>query len=39
MIVLSYVFDFAARGITTVGTVPSGLPPIGLPDIPARPAR
>ena len=35
MIVLSYVFDFAARGITTVGTVPSGLPPIGLPDIQA----
>ncbi len=33
MIVLSYVFDFEARGITTVGTVPSGLPPIGLPDI------
>jgi sulfate permease, SulP family len=35
MIVLSYVFDFAARGITTVGTVPAGLPPIGLPDIEA----
>ncbi len=34
MIILSYVFDFAARGITTVGSVPSGLPPIGLPDIP-----
>ena len=34
MIVLSYVFDFAARGITTVGTVPAGLPPIGLPAIP-----
>lgn len=33
MIALSYVFDFAGRGITTVGTVPSGLPPIGLPDI------
>ena len=35
MIILSYVFDFAARGITTVGSVPSGLPPIGLPDIPS----
>ena len=35
MIVASYVFDFVARGITTVGAVPSGLPPIGLPDIPA----
>ena len=34
MIVLSYVFDFAARGITTVGTVPAGLPPIGMPAIP-----
>jgi MFS superfamily sulfate permease-like transporter len=32
-IVLSYVFDFAAQGITTVGTVPAGLPPIGLPAI------
>ena len=30
---LSYVLGFAARGITTIGTVPSGLPPIGLPDI------
>ena len=34
-IVLSYAFDFAARGITTVGTVPAGLPPIGLPSIAA----
>ena len=33
MIVASYVFDFAARGITTIGTVPAGLPPIGLPAI------
>ncbi|MGZ6328166.1 MAG: SulP family inorganic anion transporter [Candidatus Limnocylindrales bacterium] len=31
MIVLSYLFDFAARGITVLGTVPGGLPPIGLP--------
>ncbi len=29
----SYVFDFVARGITTIGAVPSGLPPIGLPAI------
>ena len=36
MIVLSYVLDFAARGITTIGTVPSGLPPIGLPSIGAN---
>ncbi len=35
MIVASYAFDFAARGITTIGSVPSGLPPIGLPAIPA----
>jgi high affinity sulfate transporter 1 len=34
-IVASYLFDFAARGITTIGTVPAGLPPIGLPAIPA----
>ncbi len=34
-IAASYLFGFAARGITTVGTVPSGLPPIGLPAIPA----
>jgi sulfate permease, SulP family len=33
MIVLSYLFDFASRGITTIGTVPSGLPPIGLPNV------
>ena len=36
MIILSYVFGFAARGITTIGTVPSGLPPIGLPAIGAN---
>jgi SulP family sulfate permease len=35
MIVASYAFDFAARGITTIGAVPSGLPPIGLPAIAA----
>lgn len=34
-IIASYLFDFAGRGITTVGSVPSGLPPIGLPAIPA----
>ncbi len=31
MIVASYLFDFTAHGITTIGTVPGGLPPIGLP--------
>jgi high affinity sulfate transporter 1 len=35
MIVASYLFDFASRGITTIGTVPAGLPPIGLPAITA----
>jgi len=34
-IVLSSAFDFAARGITTIGTVPAGLPPIGLPALSA----
>ena len=29
------MFDFVGRGITTIGTVPSGLPPIGLPAIDA----
>jgi high affinity sulfate transporter 1 len=33
MIVASYLLDFASRGITTIGSVPSGLPPIGLPAI------
>ena len=32
-IVLSYVFDFAAHGISVLGTVPGGLPQIGLPDV------
>ena len=35
MIIASYALDFAARGITTIGAVPSGLPPIGLPAIAA----
>ncbi len=26
-------WDFAARGVVTVGPVPQGLPPIGLPDV------
>ena len=30
-IVLSYALDFAARGITTLGPVPGGLPPLALP--------
>ena len=33
MIILSYWFDFAARGISVLGTVPSGLPAFGLPDV------
>ena len=35
MIVASYAFGFEARGITTIGSVPSGLPPLGLPAIAA----
>lgn len=35
MIALSDAFDFVGRGITTVGTVPAGLPPIGLPSLDA----
>jgi SulP family sulfate permease len=35
MIVASSAFDFAAKGITTIGTVPAGLPPLGLPSIAA----
>ena len=31
MIGLSWAFDFAARGIGTLGTIPSGLPEIGIP--------
>ena len=34
-ILASYLFDFASHGITTIGSVPSGLPPLGLPAIPA----
>jgi sulfate permease, SulP family len=30
-IVLSYLLDLAARGVTTLGPVPGGLPPLGLP--------
>ncbi len=30
-IVASYVFDLTAKGVTDLGTVPSGLPPLGLP--------
>ncbi len=33
MIIASSAFDFAAKGITTIGTVPAGLPPLGLPAI------
>ncbi len=31
MILLSWVFGFAARGIGTLGDIPSGLPSIGIP--------
>jgi sulfate permease, SulP family len=31
MIIASYVFNFAAKGISTLGTVPGGLPTFGLP--------
>ena len=34
-IVLSSWFDLAARGVATVGDVPRGLPPLGLPTISA----
>ena len=30
-IVASYAFDFAAHGVAVLGTVPGGLPQIGLP--------
>ena len=33
-IVASSVFDLAAQGVVTVGSVPQGLPPLGLPGIP-----
>jgi len=33
-ILLSTWLDLAARGVVVVGTVPQGLPPIGLPGIP-----
>ena len=31
MIIISYAFDLAARGVSLVGTVPGGLPNFGLP--------
>ena len=31
MIILSYVLDLSAKGVTVLGTVQGGLPPIGLP--------
>ena len=30
-IIASYALDLQAQGVTTLGTIPSGLPPIGLP--------
>ncbi len=32
-IIASWLFNFASRGITVVGTVPSGLPSFGLPNV------
>ncbi len=32
-IAISYFFDLAADGVAVLGTVPSGLPKIGLPDV------
>jgi len=32
-IIASWVFDFASRGVTVVGPVPSGLPSFGLPAV------
>ncbi len=32
-ILLSGALDLAARGVTTVGAVPTGFPPFGLPDV------
>ena len=34
-IAASYFLDLEAHGVTTIGAVPGGLPPIGLPAIPA----
>ncbi len=33
-VVLSTVLDLAAEGVATIGAVPRGLPPIGIPTIP-----
>jgi high affinity sulfate transporter 1 len=33
MIIASYAFDFAGRGISTLGPVPGGLPRLGIPTI------
>ncbi len=32
-IIASWLFDFASRGVTVVGTLPSGLPTFGLPNV------
>ena len=32
-IAASYAWDFAARGFAVIGTVPGGLPSLGLPDV------
>jgi MFS superfamily sulfate permease-like transporter len=33
---LSYVLDLEAKGVHIVGDIPSGLPPLGLPDVELR---
>ena len=33
-VVVSRLFDLGAKGVATVGEVPAGLPPLGLPTIP-----
>jgi SulP family sulfate permease len=38
-IVLSWLFDLASHGIATVGTLPRGLPSIGLPTLAGLPLR
>lgn len=32
-IVLSALLDLAGRGVSVVGTIPAGLPPVGIPDL------
>lgn len=34
MLFLSYLFDFKSLGISVIGNIPSGLPPMSLPSLP-----